>query len=108
MNKNRLIVAVAAVAILVLIALTFFRNIKFAEEGTVQVVTSWGQIREVHTPADSWFLTAMPGQQSHAVTLRSFTETTTPRVTSRDNAALEVPISVTAASPPGLRSPSTW
>ena len=34
------------------------------------------------------------------MTLRSFTETTTPRVTSRDNAALEVPISVTAATNP--------
>ena len=100
MNKNRLIAAVVVALLVLLAGITFFRNIKFAEEGTVQVVSSWGQIKTVRTPSDGWFVTAMPGQESYVVTLRSFTETTTPRVTSRDNAALEVPISVTAATNP--------
>jgi hypothetical protein len=100
MKLNRIAV-LAVVGVVVIVTLTtLYSSIKYTEEGTVQVVTQWGSIRRVYRPADGWFFTLQPGMQSHYVTLRSFTETTTPRVTSRDNAALQVPISVTAATNP--------
>jgi hypothetical protein len=92
---------VIAVAALIAVAF-FFGNVKYTDEGTVQVLTQWGSINRVYRPADGWFMTVLPGQRAHTVILRSFTETTTPRVTSRDNAALQVPISVTASTDPGV------
>src|SRR5262249_50627080 len=71
---------------------------QYAQEGTVKVITQWGSIKHVHTASDGWFTTLMPGQHAYEVNIRSFTETATPRVTSKDNAALQVPISVTAAT----------
>lgn len=75
-------------------------NIEYAQEGSVHVFTQWGSIKRVYTPSDGWFTTMLPGQKSYEVNIRSFTETTTPRVTSKDNAALQVPVSVTAATEP--------
>jgi SPFH domain / Band 7 family len=75
-------------------------NIEYAQEGTVHVFTQWGSIKRVYTPSDGWFTTMLPGQRAYEVNIRSFTETTTPRVTSKDNAALQVPVSVTAATDP--------
>ncbi|MBI4750793.1 MAG: hypothetical protein HY774_20135 [Acidobacteria bacterium] len=88
-------VGIAAVLLLIVVS-TVVRNINYAEEGTVQVLTQWGSIRRVYAPSDGWFTTWLPGQRAYEVNLRSFTETATPRVTSKDNAALQVPISVTA------------
>jgi hypothetical protein len=100
MKWNRIaILAVAGVIVIVALS-TLYSSIKYTEEGTVQVATQWGSIRRVYRPADGWFFTLQPGMAAHIVNLRSFTETTTPRVTSRDNAALQVPISVTAATDP--------
>ena len=90
------IVPAAIVAALLIGLIIYAGNINYAEEGTVKVVTQWGSIQRVVRPSDSWFTTLLPGQKAFDVNLRSFTETATPRVTSRDNAALQVPISVTA------------
>lgn len=96
---NRVVLIIVGVLSLILLGLTL-SSIRYAEEGTVKVLTQWGSIRRVYKPSDGWFLTLMPGQRAYEVNLRSFTETATPRVTSRDNAALQVPISVTAATDP--------
>lgn len=77
-----------------------YSNIKFAQEGTVQVVTRWGAIERIYTPADGWFTTIAPGQKSYEVNVKSFTESAPVRVTSKDNAALQVEISVTAYTDP--------
>ena len=77
-----------------------YSNIKFAQEGTVQVVTRWGAIERIYTPADGWFTTIAPGQKSYEVNVKSFTENAPVRVTSKDNAALQVEISVTAYTDP--------
>ena len=71
-------------------------NIQYAQEGTVQVVTNWGAIERVYAPSDGWFTTVAPGKKSYEVNIKSFTEKAPVRVTSRDNAALQVEISVTA------------
>ncbi len=98
-TKN--IVSIGVAAVLLVGVVTLFLNIKYTEEGTAQVLTQWGSIKQVYRPSDGWFVTMLPGQKSWEVDLRSFTETATPRVTSKDNAALQVPISVTAATDPG-------
>ena len=92
---------------LILIAFTLtiagaivYSNIKYAQEGTVQVVTKWGAIERIYVPADGWFTTITPGRKSYEVNVKSFTESAPVRVTSKDNAALQVEISVTAYTDP--------
>lgn len=95
------------IAVLILIAFSLiigaaitYSNIKYAQEGAVQVVTKWGAIERIYTPADGWFTTIAPGRKSYEVNVKSFTESAPVRVTSKDNAALQVEISVTAYTDP--------
>ena len=86
---------------LMIVGAITYSNIKYAQEGTVQVVTRWGAIERIYAPADGWFTTIAPGRKSYEVNLKSFTESAPVRVTSKDNAALQVEISVTAYTDPG-------
>lgn len=95
-HAGKLIVLGVGALVVLIVVLILLRNVNYAEEGTVKVLTQWGSIRRVYAPSDGWFTTWLPGQRAYEVNLRSFTETATPRVTSKDNAALQVPISVTA------------
>lgn len=95
----------SSLLILIVIFLTVagaiaYANIKYAQEGTVQVVTRWGAIEHVYTASDGWFTTIAPGRKSYEVNVKSFTESAPVRVTSKDNAALQVEISVTAYTDP--------
>jgi hypothetical protein len=102
MPKGKLFIVGLTVILMFLIiggAVTY-SNIKFAQEGTVQVVTRWGAIERIYTPADGWFTTVAPGRKSYEVNVKSFTESAPVRVTSKDNAALQVEISVTAYTDP--------
>lgn len=99
--SRRFIVTGALIVIAVIVFLIFmFNNIQYTQEGTVKVLTKFGSIQQVYRPSDGWFTTISPGWEAYEVNIKSFTETTTPRVTSKDNAALQVPISVTAATTP--------
>jgi hypothetical protein len=93
---------VAGLVLLAVVALVggllTYQNIKYAQEGTVQVVTNWGAIERIYTPSDGWFTTVKPGRKSYEVNIKSFTESAPVRVTSKDNAALQVDISLTAYS----------
>jgi regulator of protease activity HflC (stomatin/prohibitin superfamily) len=95
---------IAGVVLLVVLALigaaAVFANINYAQEGTVKVVTYFGRIERVYGPQDGWFTTIAPGRAAHEVNVRSFTEKTPVRVTSKDNAALNVEIAVTAHTDP--------
>ncbi|HYN85809.1 MAG TPA: SPFH domain-containing protein [Pyrinomonadaceae bacterium] len=95
---------IAGVVLLIIVAIVgasvAFANIDYAQEGTVKVVTKWGAIERVYRPADGWFTTVAPGRKSYEVNIKSFTESATARVTSRDNAALQVEIAVTAYTDP--------
>jgi len=71
-------------------------NINYTQEGTVNVVTNFGRIERVYRPEDGWFTTLQPGREAYNVNVKSFTEKTPVRVTSKDNAALQVEIAVTA------------
>ncbi len=94
------IAAIFTIIVVIITTVLVAANIQYTQEGTVKVFTQWGSIKRVYTPSDSWFTTMLPGQQAYEVNMRSFTETTTPRVTSKDNAALQVPVSVTASTAP--------
>ena len=102
MPKGKFFIAVLiliVIAIIIGVAVTF-SNIKFAQEGTVQVVTKWGAIERIYAPSDGWFTTIAPGRKSYEVNIKSFTESAPVRVTSKDNAALQVDISLTAYTDP--------
>ena len=102
MPKGKFFIAmVILIVIVLLIGVTVtYSNIKFAQEGTVQVVTKWGAIERIYTPSDGWFTTIAPGRKSYDVNIKSFTESAQVRVTSKDNAALQVEISLTAYTDP--------
>src|SRR3954452_6713895 len=104
MKRSGFVIAGVLVAVVVFGAMAFFNSVQYAEGGTAKVLTQWGSIKRVYRPDDGWFVTMAPGQKAYDVVLRSFTETTTPRVTSKDNAALQVPISVTAYTDPEMIS----
>ncbi|HVF57034.1 MAG TPA: SPFH domain-containing protein [Pyrinomonadaceae bacterium] len=98
MSKSKLfIVGVVLLIIFALVASSVaFANINYTQEGTVKVVTYFGRIERVYRPEDGWFTTLLPGREAYEVNLKSFTQTAPVRVTSKDNAALQVEISVTA------------
>jgi hypothetical protein len=99
MNLRKSIIYLTLGVIFAIFAsMMIFGNLQYTQEGTVKVVTKFGSIQRVYRPSDGWFTTLTPGWKAYEVNLKSFTETTTPRVTSKDNAALQVPISVTAAT----------
>jgi regulator of protease activity HflC (stomatin/prohibitin superfamily) len=102
MPKGKFFIAVVILIVMVLLigAMVTFTNIKYAQEGTVQVVTKWGAIERIYTPSDGWFTTIAPGRKSYDVNIKSFTESAPVRVTSKDNAALQVDISLTAYTDP--------
>ncbi len=102
MPKGKFFIAVVVLIVIVVLigAMVTFNNIKYAQEGTVQVVTKWGAIERIYTPSDGWFTTIAPGRKSYDVNIKSFTESAPVRVTSKDNAALQVDISLTAYTDP--------
>lgn len=101
MNSKFTLFLLGGVALLVLIGSgVAFANVNYTQEGTVKVVTNFGRIERVYRPEDGWFTTLAPGRKSYEVNIKSFTEKAPVRVTSKDNAALQVEISVTAFSDP--------
>src|SRR5918992_4706272 len=101
MNSKFTFVLLGVLALVLLIAAAVtFANINYTQEGTVKVVTYFGRIERVYRPEDGWFTTLAPGRNAYEVNIKSFTESSPVRVTSRDNAALQVEISVTAYTDP--------
>ena len=101
MNSKFTFVLLGVLALVVLFGgAAAYANVNYTQEGTVKVVTDFGRIERVYRPEDGWFTTLAPGRQSYEVNIKSFTETAPVRVTSKDNAALQVEISVTAFTDP--------
>lgn len=65
------------------------------DEGTVAVKTYYGGIERVYRPGEAAYAWKY-GEDLYEVTLRAFTETVPVKVTSKDNAAIQVPISISA------------
>ncbi len=87
MPRGKYFIAVVILIVIVLLigGMVTYTNIKFAQEGTVQVVTKWGAIERIYTPSDGWFTTIAPGRKSYDVNIKSFTESAQVRVTSKGN-----------------------
>ena len=101
MNSKFTFVTLGVLAVaLLIVASVAFKNVNYTQEGTVKVVTNFGRIERVYRPEDGWFTTLAPGRAAYEVNVKSFTEKTPVRVTSRDNAALQVEIAVTAFTDP--------
>jgi regulator of protease activity HflC (stomatin/prohibitin superfamily) len=101
MNSKSTLVLLGVIALVLVVgAAVTFANINYTQEGTVKVVTNFGRIERVYRPDDGWFTTLTPGRKSYEVNIKSFTEAAPVRVTSKDNAALQVEISVTAYTDP--------
>ena len=98
MSNSKFMLAGLVLLVLLLLvgAAAAYANINYTQEGTVKVVTYFGRIERVYHPQDGWFTTLAPGREAYEVNIKSFTETAPVRVTSRDNAALQVSIAVTA------------
>ena len=100
-NGKYMLAGLALLAVLLLVGLAVaWANVNYTQEGTVKVVTHFGRIERVFRPEDGWFTTLAPGRESHEVNIKSFTETAPVRVTSKDNAALQVEIAITAFTDP--------
>jgi CHASE3 domain sensor protein len=96
-NSKFVLAGLALLALLLLIGVgAAYANVNYTQEGTVKVITNFGRIERVYRPEDGWFTTLAPGRNSYEVNIKSFTEAAPVRVTSKDNAALQVEISVTA------------
>jgi regulator of protease activity HflC (stomatin/prohibitin superfamily) len=96
-NSKYTLAAVALVVLLLLVgSAVAYANLNYTQEGTVKVVTHFGRIERVYHPEDGWFTTLAPGREAYEVNIKSFTESAPVRVTSKDNAALQVDIAVTA------------
>ena len=97
MNSKYTLAGLGLLALLLLIGTAVaYANINYTQEGTVKVVTYFGRIERVYSPDDGWFTTLAPGRDAYEVNIKSFTEKAPVRVTSKDNAALQVEIAVTA------------
>ncbi len=98
MNNSKSLLTIVGLLTLgaVMLGVLSYANLQYAQEGTVKVVTRWGAIERVYTPQDGWFTTLTPGRKSYDVNIKSFTLSAPVRVTSKDNAALQVDIAVTA------------
>src|SRR5688572_32377204 len=102
MSKSKLLLAGAVLLVIVALigSAVAFANINYTQEGTVKVVTYFGRIERVYRPEDGWFTTLAPSRTAYEVNIKSFTEKAPVRATSRDNAALQVEIAVTAYTDP--------
>lgn len=93
MNFNR-----RTITILSLLFLTFTMSgcWETADEGTVKVQTIYGRINRVIKASDGgiWTITTL-GDEYHDVNLRAFTEAVPVGASTKDNAALNIQISVT-------------
>lgn len=95
-GKLRIVSALLLIILVLIGAGALYANVNYTQEGTVKIVTYFGKIEKVYRPEDGWFTTLAPGRESYEVNIKSFTESAPVRVTSKDNAALQVDISVTA------------
>src|SRR5687768_17248072 len=100
-NSKYMLAGLVLLVLLLLIgAAATYANINYTQEGSVKVVTYFGRIERVYRPEDGWFTTLAPWREAYEVNIKSFTEMAPVRVTSKDNAPLQVEISITAFTDP--------
>ena len=96
-NRHKTGLGILAVVI-VIAAIWVFTSITYATEGTRVVAVKWGRLENVIAPDDGFEFLLTPGWDTYEINIKSFTQTAAARVTSKDNAAIQVDVSVTGAT----------
>ena len=96
-NRHKTGLGILAVVI-VIAAIWIFTSITYATEGTRVVAVKWGRLENVIAPDDGFEFLLTPGWDTYEINIKSFTQTAAARVTSKDNAAIQVDVSVTGAT----------
>ena len=94
--KIIIFVVVAVFAVIVLIRV--LSSVTYATEGTRIMVTKWGRVDRVLAPDDGWQFLMAPGYDVFEINIKSFTQAAEAKVTSKDNAGLQVSVAVTGAT----------
>ena len=98
MNTRKIAGAVVVVIVLAIVAVYCASGITYATEGTRIAALKWGKIERVISPEDGFVFLLSPGWDTYEINVKSFTGKATAKVTSKDNAALQVEVAVTGAT----------
>ncbi len=98
MKKGKIFISIAIFAMLMFIAIWCAKGVVYATEGTRIAALKWGKIERIISPEDGFVLLMSPGWDTYEINIKSFTGKATAKVTSKDNAALQVEVAVTGAT----------
>jgi regulator of protease activity HflC (stomatin/prohibitin superfamily) len=98
MNKGKLLPILFIGAMLIIIGIWCASGVTYATEGTRIAALKWGKIERIISPDDGFVLLLSPGWDKYEINVKSFTGKATAKVTSKDNAALQVEVAVTGAT----------
>src|SRR5688500_11735088 len=98
MNTRKIAGAVVVIIVLAIVAVYCASGITYATEGTRIAALKWGKIERVISPEDGFVFLLSPGWDTYEINVKSFTGKATAKVTSKDNAALQVEVAVTGAT----------
>ena len=101
---TKLVGAGAAGVLILVIVIWCFSGLIYATEGERVVALKWGKIQQVIAPDDGWVFLLSPGWDTYTINIKSFTSKATAKVTSKDNAAVQVEVAVTGATDGGPES----
>jgi regulator of protease activity HflC (stomatin/prohibitin superfamily) len=98
MSKGKIVGGILICVMLVVVAIWFATGINYATEGTRIAALKWGKIERIISPEDGFVFLLSPGWDTYELNVKSFTGKATAKVTSKDNAALQVEVAVTGAT----------
>lgn len=98
MSKGKIVSGILICVMLVVVAIWFATGVTYATEGTRIAALKWGKIERIISPEDGFVFLLSPGWDTYELNVKSFTGKATAKVTSKDNAALQVEVAVTGAT----------
>lgn len=98
MSKGKIVGGILIGALLIIIAIRCASAVTYATEGTRIAALKWGKIERIISPEDGFVFLFSPGWDTYEINVKSFTGKATAKVTSKDNAALQVEVAVTGAT----------
>ncbi len=98
MSKGKITGGILICVMLVIIGIWCATGVTYATEGTRIAALKWGKIERIISPEDGFVFLLSPGWDTYEINVKSFTGKATAKVTSKDNAALQVEVAVTGAT----------
>ncbi len=95
---TKLVGLITAGALAIIVLIWCLSGVTYATEGTRVAALKWGRIQRIIAPEDGFVLLLSPGWDTYEINIKSFTDKATAKVTSKDNAALQVEVAVTGAT----------